>query len=389
MQKLDEERRITFEHIVTLLTILDENRLLELKQEVDRVLQTKRSTQDLLSEEQLWPSQAVANLEISSRSADVIDIPDDIDAKFFGKLASKRALAVAVHSYAGRLRNTSAADPLARSIAANDYALPRSFSRYLDKATSKAVRSAMLEALLAQGSIDAHVFCVLGSAGALNWIIGLLSSRAEDEETIVPLLLTCLAMICQAGPLPDDERRKLDADLVEHLLDLALEQQYNTDDSVLNGALLSLLSINWQLPAAINNLVMKALANRKEISNLGNAIVMLMNREEGRSREACLKFMRDIFSQAETADFFFTNDFHVLLEILTRQFQDLGNGDPLQLLYLEVFYQLFHNHPGYGEDQFKRDEIVSMFRSILEQTLPEEPTYQMAEKIVLDQPFFA
>jgi len=122
---------------------------------------------------------------------------------------------------------------------------------------------------------------------------------------------------------------KLDGDLIQFLCELALRNMDDIDELVFHAALKAILCVNLQFSSFEENPLLQVISNgQSPLSLLGNAIIAILNRGENTSDvEICLKFLKDLYSSLSTSDFFFINDFKVLIDIIIRQLIDLDQED--------------------------------------------------------------
>ncbi|ERF72976.1 hypothetical protein EPUS_05057 [Endocarpon pusillum Z07020] len=113
-------------------------------------------------------------------------------------------------------------------------------------------------------------------------------------------------------------------------------------------------------PVPLTNKVMKALATQgSSFKTFGENIILLLNRESETSLQLLtLKLLYLIFTTPSTQEYFYTNDLHVLVDILIRNLLDLpSDAAALRHTYLRVLYPLLAHtqlkHPPY----YKYEEI--------------------------------
>ena len=118
--------------------------------------------------------------------------------------------------------------------------------------------------------------------------------------------------------------------------------------------------------ASINaptNKIIKVLAQHgSAYKSFGQNIILLLNRESETSLQLLiLKLLYLLFTSPPTYEYFYTNDLHVLLDIILRNLLDLPNSSsPLRHTYLRVLYpSLAHSqlrHPPH----YKREDILRL-----------------------------
>jgi len=65
-----------------------------------------------------------------------------------------------------------------------------------------------------------------------------------------------------------------------------------------------------------------------------------------------------IVSNAATADFFYSNDLKVLIDIIVRESEDLPAGSKLQYQYFELAYAILRHSPWRTKGRRYREEDV-------------------------------
>jgi hypothetical protein len=117
----------------------------------------------------------------------------------------------------------------------------------------------------------------------------------------------------------------------------------------------------------LTNRVIKVLStNLSSYKSFGENLILLLNRESETSLQLLiLKLLYLIFSTKSTSEYFYTNDLHVLLDVMIRNLLDLPAEDEamqaLRHTYLRVLHPLLSNsqlsRPG---SHYKAREIWQM-----------------------------
>ena len=131
----------------------------------------------------------------------------------------------------------------------------------------------------------------------------------------------------------------------------------------------------------------------------GENLILLLNRETEISCQLLiLKLLYLLFSSASTSEYFYTNDLHVLLDVILRNLIDLPyDSSPaaaLRQTYLRVLYPLLTKsqlaHPPY----YKRSAIQQLLEAQLASNLtgwqhfsPVDPTTERLVRRCLDIPW--
>lgn len=125
----------------------------------------------------------------------------------------------------------------------------------------------------------------------------------------------------------------------------------------------------------ITNRVLKMLASHgHSYKTFGENLILLLNREAETSQQLLiLKLLYLLFSNESTAEYFYTNDLRVLLDVILRNLLDLPGpledasgvktSEALRHTYLRVLHPLLANSQlCRPEDSYKRDEIRKVLR---------------------------
>ena len=115
--------------------------------------------------------------------------------------------------------------------------------------------------------------------------------------------------------------------------------------------------------STLTNKVVKALATHgSAYKSFGQNIILLLNRESEMSLQLLiLKLLYLLFTSPPTYEYFYTNDLHVLLDIILRNLLDLPHSSSaLRHTYLRVLYPfLLHSQLRYPP-HYKHDDILRL-----------------------------
>jgi hypothetical protein len=123
---------------------------------------------------------------------------------------------------------------------------------------------------------------------------------------------------------------------------------------------------------ALTNRVLKAISTHaSSYKTFGQKLILLLNRESETSLQLLiLKLLYLVFGTPSTAEYFYTNDLHVLLEVILRNLLDLPSDPPggesnamsaLKHTYLRVLHPLLENSQlGHSGEGYKRNEICAV-----------------------------
>lgn len=119
----------------------------------------------------------------------------------------------------------------------------------------------------------------------------------------------------------------------------------------------------------LTNRVLKALSTHlSRYKTFGENLILLLNRESETSLQLLiLKLLYLVFSTKGTSEYFYTNDLHVLLDVILRNLLDLPSEDEgmqaLRHTYLRVLYPLLANSQLHlPNHHYKAPEIRAVLR---------------------------
>ena len=119
----------------------------------------------------------------------------------------------------------------------------------------------------------------------------------------------------------------------------------------------------------LTNKVMKILATQgSAYKTFGENIILLLNRESETSLQLLiLKLLYLLFTTPLTYEYFYTNDLHVLLDIILRNLLDLPpSSTALRHTYLRVLYPLLAHTQLKHPPHYKQNELVRLLDMMAE-----------------------
>ena len=123
------------------------------------------------------------------------------------------------------------------------------------------------------------------------------------------------------------------------------------------------------LSTPLTNRVMKILSTQgSAYKTFGENIILLLNRESETSLQLLiLKLLFLLFTTPPTYEYFYTNDLHVLLDIILRNLLDLPpSSTALRHTYLRVLYPLLAHTQLKYPPHYKRNELVRLLAMMAE-----------------------
>ena len=129
-------------------------------------------------------------------------------------------------------------------------------------------------------------------------------------------------------------------------------------------------------PVPVTNKVVKVLsAQGPKYRTFGENIILLLNREDETSLQLLtLKLLYLLFTTPPTYEYFYTNDLHVLVDILIRNLLDLPEeASALRHTYLRVLYPLLEHTQLQYPPHYKRNEVRKLLTVLSGAHISEQP----------------
>ncbi|GAB1200930.1 hypothetical protein APSETT444_010311 [Aspergillus pseudonomiae] len=167
----------------------------------------------------------------------------------------------------------------------------------------------------------------------------------------------------------------VDDECIKSLFDIIEELSYDSSDPYHYTVIRVLLVLNEQFMISahdpvdeksstpLTNKVIKILSMHGNLyKTFGENIILLINREAETSLQLLtLKLLYLIFTTPTTFEYFYTNDLHVLVDILIRNLLDLPEeASALRHTYLRVLYPLLAHTQLKTPPHYKREELKRM-----------------------------
>lgn len=138
----------------------------------------------------------------------------------------------------------------------------------------------------------------------------------------------------------------------------------------------------------ITNRVIKALSTHGTTYKIfGCNLILLLNRESETSLQLLiLKALYLIFGNASTAEYFYTNDLHVLIDVILRNLIDLPADSPsanaLRHTYLRVLHPLLQNSQVSRPPHYKRGDILRLLGLLVQSGVHFAPVDETTTRLV-------
>ncbi|GES61054.1 protein dip1 [Aspergillus terreus] len=173
----------------------------------------------------------------------------------------------------------------------------------------------------------------------------------------------------------------VDDDFIKSLFDIIEDLSYDVNDPYHYPVIRVLLVLNEQYMISahdpvddgsssnvLTNKVIKILSMHGNLyKTFGENIILLINREAETSLQLLtLKLLYLIFTTPRTYEYFYTNDLHVLVDILIRNLLDLPEeASALRHTYLRVLYPLLAHTQLKMPPHYKREELKRMLNLLV------------------------
>ncbi|KAF2150005.1 hypothetical protein K461DRAFT_230493 [Myriangium duriaei CBS 260.36] len=250
--------------------------------------------------------------------------------------------------------------------------------------------------LLYDGRSDEETFMFMQREGLFPRLLELIKSGRYDETPVHTMLLELLCEITRIQQLSRDDLQMVDDAFVLYLFQLIEQLSDDASDPYHFAIVRILLVINEQymcfsqdesigasnVADPLPNRIIKILSSYgPAYRTFGENLILLLNRQtELGPQLLILKVLYLLFTNPPTFEYFYTNDLHVLVDVILRNLLDLdpsledddsspivspqGVGQrALRHTYLRVLYPLLKNTQLAGQDgNYKRDELRRVLR---------------------------
>lgn len=123
-------------------------------------------------------------------------------------------------------------------------------------------------------------------------------------------------------------------------------------------------------PPVTNRLIKALSSHGMTYKTFGCNLILLLNRESETSLQLLiLKVLYLLFGNPTTAEYFYTNDLHVLIDVVLRNLIDLPHdstaANALRHTYLRVLYPILTNSQISKPPHYKRDDILRLLHLLV------------------------
>ncbi|KAF9284786.1 hypothetical protein BGZ68_004435 [Mortierella alpina] len=226
----------------------------------------------------------------------------------------------------------------------------------------------------------------------------------QEGSKLQPLAVNLMYEMCRVQMLRESDLALVDETFLNYLLDFVERTRADAAEFLNYGIIKLLLVFNEQFMlnrahytqagpqlAYSGNPLLSVLMDRPGAScTFGENLIFMLNRaEETALQMLILKLLYLLFTSPGLFEFFYTNDLHVLVDVVIRELWDLpGEEESLRHAYLRVMGPLLTNTQ-LKKATYKRAEIVRVLRELgggdLDSTLRKQLNEQHLREQLLEQ----
>ncbi|KAJ3569518.1 hypothetical protein NPX13_g6057 [Xylaria arbuscula] len=233
--------------------------------------------------------------------------------------------------------------------------------------------------LLLDGRANEATFRNMIEENCFHRLIELINGRKEHDPSLHRLLLELIYEMSRIQKLRPQDLIHVDDGFISYLFQLTEILSDDVNDPFHYPIIRVLLVLNEQYMVTsatavaepdspttpLTNRVVKCLSlYGNNYKTFGENLILLLNREtETAMQLLILKLLYLLFTTKATHDYFYTNDLHVLLDVIIRNLLDLPNElTSLRHTYLRVLYPLLAHTPLNQPPHYKKREIQKVMR---------------------------
>lgn len=138
----------------------------------------------------------------------------------------------------------------------------------------------------------------------------------------------------------------------------------------------------------MTNRVIKAISTHgMTYKTFGCNLILLLNRESETSLQLLiLKLLYLLFGNSSTAEYFYTNDLHVLVDVILRNLIDLPHDSPaasaLRHTYLRVLHPILLHSQISKPPHYKREELMRLLHLLVSSGTHFAPVDETTQRLV-------
>lgn len=238
--------------------------------------------------------------------------------------------------------------------------------------------------LLFDGRQNDITFEMMNEEGGFPRLLELIRGEKDDDAGLHRMLLELLYEMSRIQRLRMEDLTLIEDEFIAYMFQIIEGLSDDVNDPYHYPVIRVVLILNEQymcsahdpspdqsnsLSTPLINKVMKTLsAQGSAYKTFGENIILLLNRESETSLQLLiLKLLYLLFTTPPTYEYFYTNDLHVLLDIILRNLLDLPpSSTALRHTYLRVLYPLLAHTQLKHPPHYKRNELVRLLAMMAE-----------------------
>ncbi|KAF2018344.1 hypothetical protein BU24DRAFT_421328 [Aaosphaeria arxii CBS 175.79] len=226
-------------------------------------------------------------------------------------------------------------------------------------------------------------FEMMQKEGVFPRLVELIRSPTVQEDTrLHQMLLELMYESSRIQRLSWEDLMTVDDTFILYLLDIIEGVSDDAEDPYHYPVIRVLLVLNEQYLVAsttyhasgsgsVTNRVIKALSTHgMTYKTFGCNLILLLNRESETSLQLLiLKVLYLLFGNTSTAEYFYTNDLHVLVDVILRNLIDLpsdsASTNALRHTYLRVLHPILAHSQISKPPHYKREDILRLLHLLV------------------------
>ncbi|KAH8726637.1 hypothetical protein GQ44DRAFT_613418 [Phaeosphaeriaceae sp. PMI808] len=249
-------------------------------------------------------------------------------------------------------------------------------------------------------SKDDAIFEMMHSESTFPRLVELVQMDSVQEDTkLHQMLLELTYESSRVQRLTPEDFMAVNDDFIIYLLDVIEGVSDDADDPYHYPVIRVLLVLNEQYLVAstnhqqdgrpgVTNRVIKAISTHgMTYKTFGCNLILLLNRESETSLQLLiLKLLYLLFGNVSTAEYFYTNDLHVLVDVILRNLIDLPHdsaaASALRHTYLRVLYPILTNSQISKPPHYKRDDLLRLLHLLVTSGTHFAPVDETTQRLV-------
>jgi hypothetical protein len=267
----------------------------------------------------------------------------------------------------------------ADTVSADDFGMVKALCGYLAPKTSADCR--LLAMRLMNGCVDFHA----GSLKVIMETVGIKNLFMHVEQGLVEGLSVgeddgskqdeeserafCTMAQAVADSFEGDNVMGADDLPSEGCIDALFNVMASASEKTFLLACCATLALNRHYPDHKSNMVMHCCCSNPRAEFFGEALLYELNAQttpasKPKLQRNAVRCVQDIFSDKTTANFFYTNDLHVLVDIFIREMGDLPVESEMRAEFIKGLSLLLQHSPWFDHGQYRAGDIQDSLKAL-------------------------